>query len=100
MSTEEWSDCEYWQRERRKKYTALIALKSKVKTKENLLLIAKRKKPLPKYISSYSFIVTDSNPTKPVIEALAMGRFFKEGWSPKNKVWLVCPSHEIENESR
>ena len=91
---------EDWECNPRKKYTALIALKSKVKTKENLLSIAKRKKPLPKYISSYSFIVTDSNPTKPVIEALAMGRFFKEGWGPKNKVWLVCPSHEIENESR
>ena len=91
---------EDWECNPRKKYTALIALKSKVKTKENLLSIAKRKKPLPKYISSYSFIVTDSNPTKPVIEALAMGRFFKEGWSPKNKVWLVCPSHELENESR
>jgi len=91
---------EDWECNPRKKYTALIALESKVKTKENLLSIAKRKKPLPKYISSYSFIVTDSNPTKPVVEALAMGRFFKEGWSPRNKVWLVCPSHEIEHESR
>ena len=89
-----------WDCNPKKKFAAFIALRSKVKSEARLVKLVKSKKPLPKYIGSYAFEITNINPTEEMVQTIAFGFFFKNGWTSKNKVWFICPQHEISNESR